>query len=346
VKILVRATNWVGDAVMSIPALEALRARWPGAEITVAGRDSIVDLYRGQAFADRLVGLGAAAKGAAGAVERAAAPLRRERFDLAVILPNSFASAWLVRRTGARERVGYSRDARRWLLTRAIRVPRPGETPPHECYYYLELLRRAGWLAELPPVERVRLQIDPEASARAEEKLRGLGATGPRVALAAGASYGAAKCWPAERYAEVADRLIERYGATVVLLGTPAEREIGERIAGAMRSRPVNLIGQTGTADLGAMLGACRLFVGNDSGAMHVAAAVGLPVVAVFGSTDPDGTAPLTPERVIVRHRVSCSPCFLRYCPVDHRCMERIEVDEVFQAAAKMLEENRPDGKR
>jgi heptosyltransferase-2 len=346
VKILVRATNWVGDAVMSIPALEALRARFPQAEITVAGRDSIADLYRGQAFADRLVGLGAAAGGAAGAVERAAAPLRRERFDLAVVLPNSFASAWLVRRTGAKERVGYSRDARRWLLTRAIRVPQPGETPPHECYYYLELLRRAGWLAELPRIERARLRIDPEAAARAEEKLRGLGAGGPRVALAAGASYGAAKCWPAERYAEVADRLIERFRASIVLLGTPAEREIGERIAGAMRQRPVNLIGQTGTAELGALLGACGLFVGNDSGAMHVAAAAGLPVVAVFGPTDPDGTAPLTPERVIVRQRVSCSPCFLRYCPVDHRCMERIVVNEVYEAAAKMLGENRPDGKR
>jgi lipopolysaccharide heptosyltransferase II len=346
VKILVRATNWVGDAVMSIPALEALRARWPQAEITIAGRDSIVDLYRGQAFADRLVGLGAAARGAPVAVERVTAPLRREGFDLGVVLPNSFASAWLVRRAGARERVGYSRDARRWLLTRPIRVPRPGETPPHECYYYLELLRRAGWLDELPQVERVRLRIDPEAAARAEEKLRGLGANGLRVALAAGASYGAAKCWPAERYAEVADRLIERCGASVVLFGTPAEREIGERIAGAMRRKPVNLVGETGVAELAALLGACGLFVGNDSGAMHVAAAVGLPVVAVFGSTDPDGTAPVTPQRAVVRQRVSCSPCFLRYCPIDHRCMTRIAVDEVYDAVRGWCEEKEANGKR
>jgi heptosyltransferase-2 len=342
VKILVRATNWVGDAVMSIPALEALRARWPEAEITVAGRDSIADLYRGQPFIDRALGLGASARD----VASAASALGRDRFDLGLVLPNSFASAWLVRRAGARERVGYARDARRFLLTRPIPVPRPGEIPPHECYYYLELLRRAGWLAALPRVDAVRLAVDPGAASRADERLRALGAVGPRVVLAAGASYGAAKCWPAERYAAVADRLIERHGASVLLVGAPAEREIGARIARAMRHPPVNLVGETGTADLAALFAACRLFLGNDSGAMHVAAAVGLPVVAVFGSTDPDGTAPLTPRRQIVRRRVSCSPCFLRYCPVDHRCMERIEVDEVYEAAARMLEENRPDGQR
>jgi heptosyltransferase-2 len=346
VKILVRATNWVGDAVMSIPALEALRARWPEAEITVAGRDHVAGIYRGQPFADRVVELGEAGGGAPVAVERAAAVLRRERFDLGVVLPNSFASAWLMWRAGARERVGYARDARRWLLTRAIPVPGPGETPPHECYYYLELLRRAGWLTDLPVVERVRLRVAPEAAARAEEKLNAVGAGGPRIALAPGASYGAAKCWPAERYAAVADRLAEESGAAILLLGTPAEREIGERIAHAMRHRPVNLVGQTSVAELPALLAACRLFLGNDSGAMHVAAAVGLPVAAVFGSTDPDGTAPLTPKRAIARHRVSCSPCFLRYCPVDHRCMTRIPVDEVYQITRELLGENRPDGQR
>jgi heptosyltransferase-2 len=346
VKILVRATNWVGDAVMSIPALEALRAHWPGAEITITGRDSVLGLYRGQAFADRLAGLGAAGHGSPGAVESIAAGLRRERFDLGLLLPNSFASAWLMWRAGARQRVGYSRDARRWLLTRAIPVPRKGETPPHECYYYLELLRRAGWLAELPKIEQVRLRVDPEAAARAEERLRTAGATGMRIALAAGASYGAAKCWAAERYAAVADRLADQFDATILLFGTSAESEIGRRIAGAMRRRPVNLMGQTSVGELPALLAACNLFLGNDSGAMHVAAAVGLPVAAVFGSTDPDGTAPLTPRRAIARHRVSCSPCFLRYCPVDHRCMTRIPVDEVYRITRELLGENRPDGQR
>jgi heptosyltransferase-2 len=342
-KILVRATNWVGDAVMSIPALEALRSRWPEAEITVIGRDSIVPLYRGQAFANRLVGLGAAGRGAPAAVERVAAGLRRERYDLGLVLPNSFASAWLLWRAGARERVGYSRDARRLLLTRPIPTPQPGRIPPHESYYYLELLRRAGWVPELPRVENARLCVAPEDAAAAEEKLRALGAGGLRVALGAGASYGAAKCWFAERYAEVADRLTTEFGARILLLGTPAEREIGLRIAEAMRHPPVDLIGKTSTAELPAVLDACHLFLGNDSGAMHVAAAVGLPVVAVFGPTDPDGTAPLTGKCTLVRRRVSCSPCFLRYCPVDHRCMTRISVDDVYQAIQQWIRGNQPD---
>jgi heptosyltransferase II len=338
VRILVRATNWVGDAVMSIPALEALRGRWPEAEITIAGRKPVVELYGGQAFADRLATLGQASE--------AAAAVNGGRFDLGVVLPNSFASAWQMWRAGARERVGYARDARSWLLTRAIRRPRPGETPPHESYYYLELLRRAGWIPELPRVERILLRVAPEAAARASERLEALGARAPRVALAAGASYGAAKCWLPERYAEVGDGLSEEFGASVVLVGTAAEREIGERIAGSMRHRPVNLIGQTSIAELPTLLAACHLFVGNDSGAMHVAAAVGLPVVAVFGSTDPDGTAPATLERAIVRHRVSCSPCFLRYCPVDHRCMTRIGVGEVLEAARDRMRGKRGHGER
>lgn len=335
-RILVRAANWVGDAVMSIPALEALRERWPGAEITIAGRRSIVDLYGGQTFANRLAVLGAAGEAAADG----------ERFDLGVVLPNSFASAWQVWRAGARERVGYSREARRCLLTRAISRPRPGETPPHECYYYLELLRRAGWISELPPIERIRLRVPPEAAAGANERLEALGAGAPRVALAAGASYGAAKCWIPERYAEVADGLSEEYGASVVLVGTTAEREIGRRITGAMRHRPIDLIGHTSMAELPALLGACHLFVGNDSGAMHVAAAAGLPVIAVFGSTDPDGTAPATPDRAIVRQRVSCSPCFLRYCPVDHRCMTRISAGDVLQAARNGMRGKHGHGER
>ncbi|HEV2388442.1 MAG TPA: lipopolysaccharide heptosyltransferase II [Candidatus Acidoferrales bacterium] len=329
-RILLRATNWVGDAVMSIPALDAVRARWPQAEITIAGRQAIIDLYRGQPFADRLVPLGGNGAQAA----------RGERFDLGIVLPNSFASAWQVWRAGARERVGYARDARRWLLNRPVSRPRPGEIPPHECYYYLELLRRAGWIAELPRIERIRLRVGPEAVARASARLEALGARAPRVALAAGASYGAAKCWLPERFAEVADRLCAEFGASIVLVGTAAECEIGRRIAATMRHPPADLTGHTSTAELPALAAACRLFVGNDSGAMHVAAAVGLPVIAVFGSTDPGGTAPATPDRTIVRHRVSCSPCFLRYCPVDHRCMMRVTVEEVFRAAANGMQGN------
>ncbi len=335
-KILARATNWIGDAVMAIPALESIAKRWPVAEVTVLARPAVADLYRGQPFAPRLIVY--ENRGAHGGIlgrERLAAALRREKFDTAILLQNASDAAWLAWRAGIRERIGYARDARSWLLTRAIPVPREGEVPPHESYYYLELLRRAGWLEKLPAVDEIRLQVSVGAKQEARAKLFAAGAQEGRIriAFAAGAAYGSAKCWAPERYAALADRLIGAYGADVILFGAAAEREMAARIASAMQRRPVDLVGATNMAELPALLAACQLFVGNDSGAMHVAAAVGLPVVGIFGPTDERGTRPVTPRFTLVRHAVSCSPCFLRHCPIDHRCMTRISVEEVFAAA-------------
>jgi heptosyltransferase-2 len=339
-KILVRATNWVGDAVMSIPALGAIRGRWPRAEITILGRAWVADLYRGQGYADHLLVFDHAGRhrGLMGRV-RLISELRRERFDVALLLQNAFEAAWLASRARIPVRIGYNRDARGFLLTRAVRTPRPGEIPAHESYYYLELLRRAGWIEQLGNLERIELRVDPAAHERAETiLLRGGARRGARrVALAPGAAYGSAKCWPPERYAALADRAIADFDADVILFGTVAEREVAQRIAAAMRHRPITLVGETSIGDMPALLAGCHLFIGNDSGAMHVAAAVGLPVVGIFGPTDPAGTAPVTPRFTMVRQAVSCSPCFLRHCPVDHRCMTRIEVDAVYGAARPWL---------
>jgi heptosyltransferase-2 len=340
VKILVRSTNWVGDAVMSIPALEVVRGHWPQAEVAILARPWVADLYRGQGLADRLLIFDRAGRhrGLLG-LEHLAAELRRERFDAALLFQNAFQAAWLAWRAGIPERIGYARDARSWLLTRAVAVPKPGEIPAHESYYYLELLRRAGWLERLTPVEAIRLRVAPEALHRAEGLLRAAGArTGAvRVAVAPGAAYGTAKCWAAERYAALADRLIADFDADVVLFGAASERDVAARIAAAMAHHPVLLAGQTAIGDLPALLASCHLFVGNDSGAMHVAAAVGLPVVAIFGPTDPQGTAPVTPRWTLVRQPVACSPCFLRHCPIDHRCMTRVSVDQVYAAAREWV---------
>jgi heptosyltransferase-2 len=342
-KILVRATNWVGDAIMSIPALKALRARWADAEIVVLARPWVGALYQGQGFADRVLAFDSDPRGRVRFSGRpAASSLSEERFDVALLFPNSFASAWLSWRAGIPERIGYARDGRSMLLTKAIPVPRAGELPAHESYYYLELLRRAEWIKSLntADVTEIRLRIEPGAIASAQSKLSAAGARfgKPWLAFAPGAAYGSAKCWPADRFSELADRLIAEFDVDVILFGTASERDIAERIAARMRHRPVNLAGQTPIGELPALFAACRLFIGNDSGAMHVAAASGLPVVAIFGSTDPEGTAPVTPRRTIVRRPVSCSPCFLRQCPVDHRCMTRVEVDAVHAAAQDWLE--------
>ncbi len=339
-KILVRAPNWVGDAVMAIPALEAIRRARAEAEIVILARPAVADTYRGQAFANRILHFENSGRHAGmGGRNTLIAELRAERFDSALLLQNAFEAAWLTWRAGIAERIGYARDGRGMFLTQAIPVPKEGEIPRHESQYYLELFRRAGWIERSNSIANeiatVQLIVAPSARDEAEASLLKAGATRGawRCAIAPGASYGAAKCWPAERFAALADRLISECGAEVVLFGTPREKEIAGRIRSQMGSHAISMVGQTSTHELPAMMAACSVFIGNDSGAMHVAAAVGLPVIGIFGSTDPSGTAPLTRQFTLIRERVSCSPCFLRKCPVDHRCMTRIEVDTVFRAA-------------
>jgi heptosyltransferase-2 len=271
--------------------------------------------------------------------ERLTAELRREQFDAALLLQNAFDAAWLAWRAKVPERIGYARDARSLLLTKAIAVPKVGEIPDHEQFYYLELLRRAGWLDKPSGEQRITLELAPSAQQGAEQVLQKAGARSGslRVAIGAGASYGSAKCWPPERFAKAADRLTEQFDADVILFGTTAEASVSAAISAAMHRPPIDLTGKTSLADLPALLARCRLFIGNDSGAMHVAAAVGLPVVAIFGPTNPAGTAPITPRCTVVRERPYCSPCFLRRCPTDHRCMTRIQPEAVEAAARSWL---------
>jgi len=339
VKILVRAPNWVGDAVMAIPALEAIRNSRTGDEICVLARPAVADLLAGQPFVDRILRyeFRGQHQGWWGK-QKLIANLHREKFDIAVLLQNAFDAAWLAWRSGIPERIGYARDGRGPLLTKAIQVPAEGEIPKHESHYYLELLRRAGWVHTRPPVAPIRVQIAEEAHTSAEASLRAAGAGEKRwrCAIAPGASYGAAKCWPPEYFGQLADRLISECGADVIFFGTAAEKEISARICSHMKSRAISLVGDTSMRDLAAMFASCSVFIGNDSGAMHVAAAAGVPVIGIFGSTDPDRTAPVTEQFTLIREGVSCSPCFLRRCPVDHRCMMRIGVDSVFAAALQI----------
>ena len=338
-KILVRAPNWVGDAVMAIPALETIRRTHADDEICILARPVVADLLSQQPFANRILQYDFRGhhRGWLGR-EKLLASLRKEKFSVAVLLQNAFEAAWLSWRADIPERIGYARDGRGLLLTKAIPVPRESEVPKHESYYYLELLHRAGWTEGSPPIPHIRLHVSDLARAGAESALRIAGAreNAWRVAIAPAASYGAAKCWPAERFARLADRLISECGADVIFFGTPDEKEIAERIQSSMKLHAISLVGETSMRDLAALLAACSVFIGNDSGAMHVAAAAGLPVIGIFGSTDPQGTAPVTEQFTLIREGVSCSPCFLRSCPVDHRCMTRITVDSVFGAAMQL----------
>lgn len=346
-KILVRVPNWVGDAVMSLPALEAVRARFPKAEVVVLARPHVADLYARQKNVNRVVVFEHKGKHQGfGGLLRLAGELRRERFDMAMLFQNAFQAALIAFLAGIPRRVGYSRDARRLLLTHPIAVPRAQEVPPHESYYYLELVRRAGWLGTMPVLGRIPVAPPgPAAVERVRALLRergltnGAGSRRPFVVLAPGAAYGSAKCWLPERYAALADRLVEAFDAAVLLCGPPAEARLGEAIAAQMRSKPVSLIGETSLEEFLAVLASADLFIGNDSGAMHLAAGLDVPQVVIFGPTDELGTGPLNPRARLVKKPVSCSPCFLRHCPVDHRCMTRIEVDEVWPAVEAALRE-------
>jgi len=336
-KILIRATNWLGDAIMALPALRAVRSRFPEAEIAILARPYVADIYRDQQICNRLI-LYDASGAHAGVLgrERLAAELRAQKFDAALLLQNAFDAAWLAWRARISERIGYARDGRSLLLTKPIAVPRPGEIPAHEKFYYLELLRRAGWIDALVDESFITLNVSEHNRARAAEFLAqsGVRPGSLRLAIGAGASYGSAKCWPPARFAELANRLQSQTDADVILFGTATEGAVTGAIAAEMRRPPIDLTNETAVADLPALLSQCHLFIGNDSGAMHVAAAVGLPVVAVFGPTDPNGTAPVTPRCNIVQQKPYCSPCFLRHCPTDHRCMRNITADLV-EAAAK-----------
>jgi heptosyltransferase-2 len=327
---------------MCLPALQAIRAREPKAEIVLLGRPWVAELFSDQGLADRILVFDHRDRhrGLAG-VERLARELKSEQFESAILLQNAFQAAWISWRAGIPVRIGYARDARGWLLTKAVPVPHPGEIPAHESYYYMELLRRAGWLDALDEVTRVTLNISAPARERAEARLAAIGAPRAagrlRVAVAPGAAYGAARCWLPERYAAVADRLAAECAADVILFGSPEEREVLAQVAAAMREKCVNLAGETSIGQLPSLLACCDLFLGNDSGAMHVAAAVGLPVVAIIGPTDPQGTAPMTPLRTLVQRKVECSPCFLRRCPIDHRCMTQITATQVFDAVRNQI---------
>ena len=346
-KILIRAPNWVGDAILAIPACQALRQSHGGDEITILARPAVADVLSGQPFADRIIAYEYRGRhqGWLGR-EALIGELRREKFDCAVLLQNAFEAAWLAWRARIAVRIGYARDGRGALLTQAVRAPQENEIPRHESHYYMELLRRAGllndaaeagWHKDTAEIGAVRLSIPAGARESAETVLRQAGARAGawRCAIAPGASYGAAKCWPPEKFAALADRLISQCDADVIFFGTSAEKEITARILSDMKCRAISLAGETSMRDLAALFSACSIFIGNDSGAMHVAAAAGIPVVGIFGPTDPEGTSPLTAQFTLVREAASCSPCFLRRCPVDHRCMTRISAESVFLAARR-----------
>jgi heptosyltransferase-2 len=294
----------------------------------------VADLYARETAIDRVI-LCAAAR------RQSAAELRSERFDFAILLPNSFDAALVAWMARIPRRIGYSRDGRGWLLTEAIPPPEPGEIPRHERFYYLELLRRAGIVHEYPACMDIRLDGRAAAQAAGLDVLRDAGLGRPVVGVSPGAAYGDAKRWLPERFAETAVLVARAHSASVALFGATAERELCESVAAAVRADGIavrNFAGQTTLRQFIDLAAACRLFLTNDSGAMHIASALEVPTVTVFGATDDTTTGPTGVWARVVREQVECSPCLLRACPIDHRCMTRVTSQRVAAVALDLLD--------
>ncbi|MEX5213200.1 MAG: lipopolysaccharide heptosyltransferase II [Nitrospiraceae bacterium] len=331
-RILLRVPNWIGDAVMCEPAIRALHRMYPEACITVLGRSSIVELLEGHPdVATAMVYDHRARHQGLGGKWTLVQELRVRRFDLAVLFQNAFEAAFITALAGIPRRYGYATDGRSWLLTTAVpKVPHV----PHQVSYYLDLLRQLGCETE-PSPPRLYLKSEEEAAVVARMAGFGVQPEETLVGLNPGSTYGTAKRWLPDRFAESATRVAaicrERTGrpAHVVIVGASGEEELGEAIARRIDAPTVVLSGRTSIRELMAITKRCRVYLTNDTGPMHVAAAFGVPVVAVFGPTDWRTTAPYGEGQAVVRTPVDCAPCLLRECPIDHRCMTGVTVEQV-----------------
>lgn len=333
-RIVVRVPNWIGDVMFSLPALESLQANYPEAEIWLAGAPWVRDLLAGEPWGDRVLSLGRT-KGPGG-LRAAARDLRERGFDLGLLLTNSFGSAALFALAKIPERWGYKRDGRGLLLTKGPR-PEDLDPPVHMVGYYLRLLEGLG-LRTVPPEIRLNVTAAERERARADLEASGISSDRPLVIFNPGAAYGPAKRWPAGRFAELGRLFQERSGTDVAVTGSASDAGFAAEIGAALARKPADLTGRTTLRGLLGVMSRAAVVVTNDTGPMHMANALRIPVVAVFGPTDPRATAPFhPPAAVLKRDGVPCWPCFYRECPYDHRCMTAVTAEEAFAAAEELL---------
>jgi lipopolysaccharide heptosyltransferase II len=339
-RLLVLSPNWLGDAVMALPAIADVRRRFPEARLMVAARRSVADLFTMVPGVDQVVTLewnGKLPQRRALRQDRAA--LEALEAEAAILLPNAFSAAWLVSRAGIRERWGYAADFRRPLLSRAVSRPRYSM---HQAEYYQHLVRQLGM--DSGPLEpAVFVPDDVIVGARMLLNSRNWDSSRPLIAVAPGAAYGTAKRWLPEHYATLVSALVEN-GAQCVLVGSRGDLETTnwiQRLVPNTRRRDVlDLTGVTSLSLLVGLIAIARAFVSNDSGAMHLAAAVATPVTAIFGPTREYETRPLPragARAQVLIHEVWCRPCMLRECPIDHRCMKGVSPDRVLTQVRELI---------
>jgi heptosyltransferase-2 len=354
-RVVVRGANWVGDAVMTVAALRELRRVLPAAHITLATRPWAQGIFAGAGLVDELLLIDDTRRGLR-ATLRQITEWRARRFDLALLLPNAFEPAFIAAAARVPLRMGYATDGRGFLLTHPLAVP-PWRSEQHEVFYYLnlvfELEHALTGEAQFENREpQFQLRVSDERQAAARDLLKRHGALAdedrPLVVLCPGSTNSRAKRWPSDRYAALADHLMGKAKANVVLIGAREELHVTQEVVAQMRRRPVVLTGETDLAETVAVLSVADLLVTNDTGPAHISAALERPTLVIFGPTNPLTTRPFSPTADIIRHPPDCAPCMLRDCPIDHRCMTAITPEEVFLRAVEMLAhgqcETRPTG--
>lgn len=335
-KILIRSANWVGDAVMSTPAIQSLRHSFPDAEISILTKPWTAAIFQHNPHIDNILIYNAHGRhrGIKG-ILRLSKDIRKQKFDMAFLIQNAFEAALISWLAAIPVRLGYDTDARKALLTHAVHR-KPEYKKRHQIDYYLEILSNAGL-----PVNGGRLvyTVTREETRYAQEMLSRSQISGKTkwVGINPGAAFGTAKRWFPERFADVCNQLRKLDDIRVMIFGAPGEEDIGKTIREHIGKDCIDLTGKTTLRQAAALIRACDAFITNDSGLMHIAAALDVPQIALFGPTNHLTTSPASSNSTIIRHPVSCSPCMKPHCPTDHRCMKEITVAQVVESAQRLL---------
>jgi heptosyltransferase-2 len=334
--VLVRGTNWIGDVIMTLPAVAALRETLPHARISVLAKPWVAGIYEICSDVDDVIvywssDVHAGVRGKC----RLAGELRKERFDAAILLQNAIEAAiitWLAR---IPIRCGYNADGRGLLLTHSVKRTKEIRKV-HQINYYLEMMKSLGarWSGE-----HINITMGDDYHLAAENILnrQHIKSDEIKIGIAPGAAYGPAKMWFADRFAAVADKLVNDFSAHVFLFGSRGDQDVAQYVQSHATNTLINLAGQTTLKEVIALIAQCDLFISNDSGLMHLAGALDIPVVAIFGSTNPVTTSPVGTRSVIVHKEVDCTPCLKKVCPTDFKCMDRITIEDVYNASETLL---------
>lgn len=333
-KIVVRVPNWIGDCILSLPTLESLKKNFSRAQIWIATREEIQDLFISFDFVNDVIPLPGVNNFKN--IKESAQIIKDHNFDISLLLTNSFSTAFLFYLAKIPQRWGYLRDNRGFLLTKGVPLKKMNDSPSHQVDYYLNLISALG-LQAFPP--ELTFPLSPAEKNWAKKELSSLGCkpNRPLVLLNPGAYYGPAKRWPASKFAELAGMLQEMKKAEILIVGSYEEVSLAESIVSSMDKKPINLVGATTLRQLAALISIANLFITNDSGPMHMASAFRVPVIAIFGPTDPRITGPFHQPSVVVKIDAPCWPCSYRKCPFDHRCMMDINPEEIFEVSQNFI---------